>query len=471
MTKDIKKRFLNYIEKNNLIRNGDGIVVGLSGGPDSICLLHLLCSIKEEMNLKIAAAHINHMFRGEDADEDQKFSREICKSLDVDFFWKKIDVGNYAKENGLSSETAGREIRYDFFCEIMNRLDFSKIATAHNANDQVETILMRIMRGTGLEGLGGIPVKREDRYIRPILFMKREEVEQYCAIHELNPRIDGTNLEKLYSRNKVRLDLIPYMKKNFNEDIIETINRMSLLLQEDNKFILGEVDSCYKESCFSEKDKIVISKKAFEYNSSIINRIIRKAIRDVNGDSYDVEMKHIIEVIELSKLETGKKIDLPRNICAENVYGDIHISLKKATMGTCYNNIILNKEELDDNEVIFEDYIIKFKVVHNEKNINLHQNNKIKYFNYDSINGNIIIRRRKNGDKIIPLGMRGNKKLKDIFIDMKIPKEERDLVPIIQFDENIAWIFPIKISELYKVTEETKNILKISVCRKDKEQC
>ncbi|MBD7910976.1 MULTISPECIES: tRNA lysidine(34) synthetase TilS [Clostridium] len=467
----MKERFVNYIEKNELIRKGDGIVVGLSGGPDSTCLLHLLCSIKDEMNLKIAAVHVNHMFRGDDADGDQRFSEEISKAFDVEFFYKKIDVSRYGRENGLSSETAGREIRYNYFNEIMNKLKFSKIATAHNANDQVETILMRIMRGTGLEGLGGIPVKRENRYIRPILFMKREEIEQYCKVHKLNPRIDETNLERLYSRNKVRLDMIPYMKENFNEDIIETINRMSLLLQEDNKFILEEVDSRYKESCFRENDKVVICKKAFEYNSSIIKRIIRKAIKEVNGDKYDVELKHIMEVVELSKLETGKKIDLPRGVSAENVYGDICIRLKKSTIGSDCDEIILNKNELHGREIIFRSYIFNFEVINNEKNISLDKNNEIKYFNYDSINGNIIIRQRKNGDKINPLGMKGSKKLKDIFIDMKIPKENRELIPIIQFDENIAWVFSIKISELYKVTEKTKKVLKISVRRKENKLC
>ncbi|MDS0525294.1 tRNA lysidine(34) synthetase TilS [Clostridium sp. SHJSY1] len=464
----MKERFLDYIKNNNLIKKGEGVVVGLSGGPDSICLLHLLCSIREEMKISVAAAHVNHMFRGIEADKDEQFSQQFCRKLNVEFFCKRMDVGSYGKENGLSSEAAGREVRYNFFSEVKNKLGFSKIATAHNANDQVETVLMRIMRGTGLEGLGGIPVKRENKYIRPILFMKREEVEEYCDIRGLKPRIDASNLERLYSRNKVRLDIIPYMKDNFNEDIIETIYRMSLLLQEDSKFILGEVDKYYNEICVKKNGKVIISKNAFNHSSSIINRIIRKAIKDVNGNKYDLEMKHIIEVIELSNLETGKKIDLPNNICVENVYGDIHIGIKNIVENISCEDLVFRKEEIQNKEIVFGDYIFNFELIYNEKNINLCKNNKIKYFNYDKINGNIIIRQRKNGDKMIPFGMKGNKKLKDIFIDMKIPKEERELIPIIQFDENIAWIFSVKISELYKVTEETERILKISVKRKDK---
>ncbi|MGN1032413.1 MAG: tRNA lysidine(34) synthetase TilS, partial [Intestinibacter sp.] len=231
MIKEMKNKFLKYIEENSLIEKGDGIVVGLSGGPDSVCLLHLLCSIRDEMELKIAAAHINHMIRGVEADGDEEYAKNLCKRLDVKFFVLRKDVERYGREKGMSSETAGRDVRYNFFNKIKDDLNYQKIATAHNANDQAETILMRIMRGTGLEGLGGIPVKREGKYIRPILFMKRKEVEDYCKNNNLEPRIDGTNLEKLYSRNKIRLDILPYMRDNFNKDVVEAINRMALLLQ------------------------------------------------------------------------------------------------------------------------------------------------------------------------------------------------------------------------------------------------
>ena len=163
MNSNIRDRFLKYIQENDLVSNGEGIVVGLSGGPDSVCLLNLLCSLREEMNLKIVAAHINHMLRAEEADKDEEYARSLCKKFNVEFFCKRVDINKYGKEKGLSSETAGREVRYDFFDDVMERLGFSKIATAHNSNDQAETVLMRIMRGTGLEGLTGIPVKRDGK--------------------------------------------------------------------------------------------------------------------------------------------------------------------------------------------------------------------------------------------------------------------------------------------------------------------
>lgn len=466
MNSNIKEQFLKYIQENDLVSKGEGIVVGLSGGPDSVCLLNLLCALREKMNLKIVAAHINHMLRAEDADKDEEYARSLCKRLNVEFFCKKIDINKYSKENGVSSETAGREVRYDFFDYIMEKVGFSKIATAHNSNDQAETVLMRIMRGTGLEGLTGIPVKRDERYIRPILFMERKNIEEYCKECGLEPRIDESNLERLYSRNKVRLDILPYMKKNFNQDIVETINRMVLLLQEDNRYIMEQVDKCYIDNCTKCDEEVIISRSAFECDNAIINRIIRRAIKEVGGNKYDVEVKHIKEVISLKDMKTNKKIDLPSGIYAQNIYGDIFIRLKSNKNKDEYEELVLSKEGMLHKEIYFKDYIFNFEVSAYEKNIDFIKNNEIKYFNYDNINGNIIIRQRKEGDKIIPLGMKGNKKVKDIFIDLKIPQEDRDVIPIIQFGDDIAWVVPMKVSDKYKVTDATKNILKIVVRRR-----
>lgn len=465
MSYDIKERFLKFIKEKNIIQSGDKILVGLSGGPDSVCMLNLLCSIREKEKIEVAAAHINHMLRGEEADKDEEYSKKICESLGVKFFSKRIDINKYALETGKSSELAGREARYDFFNEVINKINFNKIATAHNANDQAETILMRIMRGTGLEGLGGIPVEREGKYIRPILFMRREEVEKYCEENNLNPHIDATNLERIYSRNKVRLDILPYMKENFNPNIVETINRMALLLQEDNDFIEREVDKAYKNNCVEREESIFISKKLFEIHSAIIARVIRKALFIINKSNYDMEMKNIEDIIELSKLGTNKKLDLPKGIYAENIYGDIIIAKKKNIEIKPTDELNLNKEDILHNEVIFDEYIINFQVT-NDKEIKQENNDLIKSFDYDKIN-NIIIRYRKNGDKIVPLGMKGSKKLKDIFIDMKIPKENRDKIPLIQFNDDISWIIGIKMSDKFKITKNTKNILKISVRRKE----
>ena len=468
MTNDIIKEFLSFVEEEELINKEDGIVIGLSGGPDSVCLLNLLCSIRGELNLKLAAVHVNHMIRGDAADGDELYAKELCEKLKVKFYSKQIDINKYAKENKLSSESAGRNVRYEYFRKVMLELNFNRIATAHNANDQAETILMRVMRGTGLEGLGGIPVSRDNIYIRPILFMKREEIESYCEALNMKPRIDSTNSERIYSRNKVRLDILPYMKENFNSEVIEAINRMGLLLQEDNKYIQSKVEELYNEVCSRGGDSVIIANKAFKYERAIINRVIRKAIGEKSGDKYDLEMKHINNIFSLTALGTNKRVDLPRGLYAINIYGDIHIRSRKESVEDNDLEIIIPKEDILQRKISFGDYTIGFNCIHKGKNINYDENSLIKYFNYDKISGNIVIRYRRNGDTIIPLGMTGKKKVKDIFIDMKIPKTKRDFIPIIQFGEDIAWILEVKMSDKYRIDSQTKDILKITIKEKGK---
>lgn len=465
MIKEIRNEFLKFVEEKELIANGDGIVVGLSGGPDSICLLNLLNSIKEDLNLKIVAVHINHMLRGIEADKDEEYARERCGELNIEFFSKKIDIKKFAKENRVSEETAGRQVRYKYFDEIMCQMKFNKIATAHNANDQAETILMHIMRGTGIDGLIGIPVKRAQKYIRPILFMKREMVEAYCKQIGDTPRIDASNAQRVYGRNKVRLDILPYMKENFNSDIVQAINRMASLLEQDNKYINAQTEAAYKKFCYRENDAMVLASECFDFDKAILSRIIRRAIAELSANKSDISMKHIQEVIDLKKLGTNKRINLPSNVYVINIYGNIYIKIGKDLKEKPSEQLFLHKEEILNKEVTFGEYIFNFEVIQGKQNINFDENSLIKYFNYDKID-NVIIRYRRDGDKMLPFGMSGSKKLKDIFIDMKIPQEDRAVIPIVEFGGEIAWVVGVKLSNKYKINKDNKKIMKIKVRRR-----
>ncbi len=254
------KKVMSYIKDNNLIKSGDKVLVALSGGPDSVCLLNILYNLKAELNIEIGAAHLNHLLRDKDAFEDEEYVKTLCKSLDIPCFVKRVDINKYSKDKKMSSEMAGRDARYNFFDDIVKDEGYTKIATAHNANDQAETILFRLMRGSGIEGLCGIKVRR-DKIIRPILCLSRKEVEEYIEINNLKPRIDKTNFEKIYNRNKIRLDMIPYIKENFNEDIIQTLNRMSVLLQKDNEFIENSARSFYEKHCIEQSECLITKKQ------------------------------------------------------------------------------------------------------------------------------------------------------------------------------------------------------------------
>ena len=256
------------------------------------------------------------------------------------------------------------------------------------------------------------------------------------------------------------------MKSNFNKDIIETINRMSNLLQIDNDFIEKECNNYYKKFCVNNGKNLIISKEAFFIEKAILTRLIKRAFIDFTGKYTNFEMKHIYEVISLASKDTNKKINIPNGVIVENIYGDIYLRFKEVKNND-FKEIALNKNDLDGNSIDFNNYSISFVIIDNKKNIEFSNNVLIKFFDYDKIKEKLIIRKRMNGDKIVPLGMKGSKKVKDIFIDLKVPIENRNEVPILCFDNEIAWLVGYKVSESFKITKETKNIIKIAVSRKE----
>ena len=292
----IFEKTLSTINKYNLIQKGDKIVLGLSGGPDSVCLLHILNRLKEVLDIEVYAAHLNHQIRGIEAQKDALYISKLCDELGVTYFIKSINVPEYCKENKLSLEEGARKLRYEMFYEIKEKLNADKIAIAHNMNDQAETVLMRMMRGTGLQGLKGIDYIRDGVIIRPILEVERSEIEAYCEEYKLNPRIDSTNLESIYTRNKIRLELIPFMRDNFNSNIIESIVRMSNSLKSDNEFIEEEALRKFREVSSITSDSVSINlDKYISLHKSLKSRIIRHGIKYVLGDTNFIDQKHIEE--------------------------------------------------------------------------------------------------------------------------------------------------------------------------------
>lgn len=460
-------KVINTINENEMINNGDGIIVALSGGPDSMCLLHVLYSLKERYDLTLYAAHINHMLRGAESDKDEEVCREFCKSTGIEFFSRSVDIDTMAVERGISTEMAGRDARYEFFEELLERLGADKVAVAHNLNDQAETLLMRLMRGTGIEGLVGIKPVRDEIFIRPIINITRDEIEEYCEVNSLPARIDKTNFEPIYSRNKIRLELIPYIEKNFNSDIITTLSRMCELIKKDEDFIQENVTKLFEKVCDISEEKVIIYSDAFNLHPAVTSRIIRKALLIFKGDINNLQSIHIENVIKIQNSSTGKFTIVPKDIVITNVYGNIEITKKvqkskdkKLLSGECINLI------LGDNYVEEMGINIKIKLVSDYKSMNFKGKENIKYFNYDGVN-NISVRVRRNGDKFTPIGMKGSKKLKDIFMDLKIPREERSLVPLLCFDEDISWIVGYKISDKYKIHEGVKNIIEVTVERQE----
>ena len=303
----LKEEVLKKIKTYNLIEKNDKVVIGVSGGPDSICLLHLLYSIKKELGFEIVVAHINHQIR-EVADSETEYVKDFCKNLEIECFVKKENILELAKEQKKGTEEAGRQVRYDFFEDVAQKTNSNKIATAHNSNDRAETVILNILRGSGISGLKGIEAMRDNKYIRPLIFTKREKIEEYCQENNLNPKIDESNMENIYNRNKVRNIIIPYIEKEFNKNIIQTINRLSDVATEENEFLQKLTEEQYNAISTIENDTIILDLKKFNKLELVIKRrlilyTINEAIHTTNG----IEKVNIDDIIKLCKNNIGNK--------------------------------------------------------------------------------------------------------------------------------------------------------------------
>lgn len=323
----LEEKVLDTIKKYELIKKGDNIVIGVSGGPDSITLLFVLYKLKEKLKIQLTVAHVNHMLR-EEADSETEFVREFCEKIGVKCYIKKINILEEANKQKISTELAGRKARYDFFEEVLQDVHANKIATAHNANDNAETLLMNLIRGSGSSGLKGIEKIREGKFIRPIINCTRKEIEQYCKENNLNPKYDKTNKENIYTRNKIRNLLIPYIEKEFNPNIIETLNRLSEIVEKEDAYFHKIVENGFKnlnitgdnyeksikaniEKEHSHKIIILDLKKFNELDDVIKSRLILYTINKILGTSQGIEKIHIEDIIKLCNNNIGNKYLMP----------------------------------------------------------------------------------------------------------------------------------------------------------------
>ena len=306
----MKEIVLNTIKKYNLIQDEDKIILGVSGGPDSMSMLNILNEIKNEKkyNFEIIVAHVNHQIR-EEANDDEEYVEEYCIKNQIKYYIKRIDVKKYANNNKMGLEEAGRNLRYEFFDEILKKENANKIAIAHNKNDKIETIIMNELRGTGIAGLKGIEPIRENKYIRPIIECQRDLIEKYCEENGLNPRIDKTNFINDCTRNKIRNVVLPYIKQEFNPNIIETIDRLSEGMNETEAYLQYQTEKSYNEIKIEEN---VLDLKKFNLQDNLIKkRIIIYEIAKVLGNTQNVEKVNIDDIIKLCSNNIGNKYLTP----------------------------------------------------------------------------------------------------------------------------------------------------------------
>lgn len=467
----VKKTILD----NNLIEKGEHIVIGLSGGPDSVCLFHILWTLSKEWDLKLHAVHVNHQLRGRAADADQAYTEDLCASMDVPCHVFTSDVATLAKDWGITEEEAGRKIRYRAFDEIRqeilirrkgeiiagNTAKGVKIAVAQNLNDQVETVLMRVLRGTGVDGLAGMEYMRDGIIIRPLLDINREEIEGYCLENDLNPRVDMTNLEPVYTRNKIRLELIPYLEKNFNPGIMRALRRLSKNASEDKDYMdRGMINSEVSASgtvCTFLLDPM---QKA---HPALLKRSIVRGFKEI-GLEQDIASVHLENAERLIREgKTSSQTDFPGGYGLRISYDRIELfrkqqrDQKKAFLA----QRIDVEEGIKGVTVTGTQGTVRARIIKNGSPVEATSNPTamLDFRVIDGKNQELILRTRKPGDTIVPLGMKGTKKIQDFFVDAKIPKEKREEIPLICLGSEVVWIPGYRINDNYKVNEDTDKIL------------
>lgn len=450
------------IKKYSMLSEKEKILVGLSGGPDSVCLLYVLSNLEEKFMPDLHAIYINHTMRPEETPEEIEFCELLCKKLNVSFLTKSIDVKTYAKEQGLNRQEAARKLRYRIFEGTAYEINAHKIALGHTADDQAETVLIRLFRGSGPTGLSGIPPVRRN-IIRPLIEIERKEIEKILDERKIDFIVDSSNLKKDYLRNRIRLSLIP-MLKELNPNIIETLSRTAEIFGEEERYFEIIVAKTLMKLTSRKTDtRIELFLAPFEImNKVIMRRVLRKAI-DETRSLRGINFIHIEDIIELIKKgNPGDRLYLPKGVRIIKGYSTLVLTSEPAVKLNTYTLTIPGETILKEAGILIRASIV------DSKESEVRSQNSVPWstlaiFDADRLVPPLIVRSRKNGDFFYPFGFGKRKKLQDFFVDEKVPRDERDRIPLIISGDDIVWVVGYRGDERFKVTEGTKKILRLEV--------
>ena len=455
---------LNYIRVNKMLTSGEKVLVGFSGGADSVALITVLYRLKKLLGIKLAAVHVNHGIR-EEAGEDAAFTSNFCKERDIDFFLIEEDVPKIAKENKLTEEEAGRNVRYEAFLDIAKREGAAKIAVAHHRNDVAETLLLNLLRGTGLHGAGAIrPVR--DNVIRPLLCVSRQEIEEYLAEEEISFCHDATNDENIHTRNKVRNELIPYMTENINTEAVKHLCRAAADFALADDYIGKISQKLFDKACTYDKKSVRIELNELKSEDVFIQKnVLLKCFEKLTPSRKDITANHVDSVIELTESESGTaSVDLPYGLVARREYGVLTLAKKEAEAFDNIDFFDRVKREGSACEDIPGTGRMEATVKQYCSGENIPSDTYTKWFDCDRIQA-AVFRCRRSDDYIYIETESGvhKKKLSKYMTDTKIPIEKRDKIYVLADGDHVLWIPGYRISARTKVSEDTKSILAINI--------
>ncbi|MFP4640556.1 MAG: tRNA lysidine(34) synthetase TilS [Dehalococcoidia bacterium] len=467
---DIEKRIPQVVRRflldNAPTEGSRPLVVGVSGGADSVCLLHVLFSLKDELGLKLHVAHLNHGLRGGEADADAEYVASLAQRLGLPATIESRDVEGYRIENRCSLEEAAREVRYRFFAEVAQSLGTDAVMLGHTADDQAETILLHLIRGTGLSGLEGmrpvshwqLPSGTQLNLIRPLLEVNREDTQAYCAIRELYPRVDSSNVSLQHLRNRIRYELLPKLEE-YNPGIRESLSRCARTVADDVAYLDDEVSRIWSSVVEEMPRGMALDNEAFSaLPASLKRHLLRAALGWLSGTPRDIELVHIEILIEVLERPAGKSLSLPHGLTFYGGYEKSIITTGESV--PCPLPSIEGKNALSiPGETVFSGWKVRVEI-HEEWSESADTDYKV-CLDFDRVGSELFVRTRRPGDRFQPLGMSDTKKLQDFMVDAKIPQSCRDRVPLVCCGEWIVWVVGWRIDHRARVTESTKRVLEV----------
>jgi tRNA(Ile)-lysidine synthase len=455
MNKTVEQKALKFIDENHLVEKGDKILVALSGGADSVFLLSFLLKFRNRFKIQVAAFHLNHKLRGKSSNADAKFCSDFCKHNKIELILVEKDVKTSAKKMKVSVEEAGREIRYNELNKAVNKIGFSKIATAHNASDNVETILLNFIKGAGIKGLAGIPIKR-DNIIRPIHCLTAEEIRKYLKANKIPFRVDESNLDSDYERNFLRNEIIPKLKQRLNPRFEEKVINTSKIISEINSFVEHQVERLSHDIVnYEGKVLRIITKKILKLD----RRFLKVFLKSVIGNKFNTELssENIYALMELVFSQTGNEVHLKEKLVAikdRDVLVVRKISSNKSEKA--FHKIKVGEKLKVDGKIISISELSK-------KMFKFTQDKSVEFVSGDSLKNSFEIRKWKAGDKFQPIGMKGTKKISDFLSDEKTSSIKKKDQLVLTNSGKIVWVIGFRIDERFKVTSETKKMLKLTI--------
>lgn len=460
----LRRRVLKFIRENKLLERPCLLVVGVSGGPDSVCLLHLLNSLRKELGLDLHVAHLNHQLRGAESEADADYVSHLADELGLPVTIGREDVRGHRESKGGNLEEVAREVRYRFLTTVAEQVKAEGVALGHTADDQVETVLLHLIRGTGLTGLRGmpplsfykLPSGRGLRLLRPLLCLTRGETQAYCETHRLLPRMDSSNLLLSHQRNRVRLELLPLLE-TYNPRIKETLLRTARLAGIDLAFMEFLVSQVWEDVVREDPGGIWLDNQAFSSLPQALKfHLLREVLRRLLGGLRDVELAHLEGLTQLMSSPAGKLLNLPHGL---NFYGNYRESWLGREPPPCPFPSLEQEYVINvPGETRIPGWRVSARLV---PSAGQEESRFCAHLDFGLIGERLVVRRRRPGDRFQPLGMEQPKKLQDFMVDAKIPRFWRDQVPLVCAGEDILWVVGWRIAQPYRVTSKTRQILRL----------